>query len=125
VITFGTIRGQFRALVRDDGVVNPPDSLEELCARSVIEVVAPEGDTVQDHECLLWTAMLGNRDCPIRLHYRGRHPDDQLVVQLHDLRPFRVGGGRGIRVHCGDRGLQLIRARQYDADMLERSRYSR
>src|SRR3981189_650134 len=70
VITFGTIRGQFnRALVRDNGVVNSADSLEEVCARSVIEMVAPEGDPVQDHECLLRAAMLGNRDCPIQLHY--------------------------------------------------------
>jgi hypothetical protein len=83
---------------------------EELRARRVEQVVRVEVERVDDRERRLRAFELRERNRAVERDDRVRGDSEQLVVQLEDLTPVGLRGGRGVAVHGVDGRLDLVRA---------------
>lgn len=87
-------------------LVEAVEAFEEIAAGSVVEVVATNVELVDYYQSGRKPTKLCDGNGPVESDDRGRIVNEELVVELDDLRP--VGGRGGVGVHGGDRRLYLI-----------------
>ncbi len=92
------------------------EAAEEVGPGGVEEVVPAEVEGVHRRQRGGRTVHLGQRHRPVEGDDGRRRERLQLVVQLQDLLPVGVDGGRGVAVDGADGGLELIGAGLVAAD---------
>src|SRR5258707_9971 len=83
---------------------------QQVGADGVVQVVAVEVQRVEEGERGFGSVDLGHGDRTVEGDDRGGVVGQQLVVELHDLRPVGGGRGWGVAVDGVDRRLDLVGA---------------